>query len=286
MVDGLKILRLVTHQPLNENPILSGSWQSIVMQTTGEIIGGYASVKGLQFQEKNYCSRLKGSLHKYNNHGNHNYDDFKGEDVSRVVTELESDFCIDSSQTVINGIEFGMNIQVPFTVQPFLGNLVSFKGTPFNSKFENDFHYYEAVTQRYTLKIYDKGLQFRLNENIIRVEISVNKMVFFDSCEIRLKYLSDLHDQQLYPKLKKVLADIFQEIIFTDFSINESDLTNRERDLFLRASNPKTWIVISKEKSVYEHRRRLRKSFEELKNKHRRGLDFSKIIIEAIIDNC
>ena len=56
---------------------------------------------------------LSGSLHKYWNHGAHNYNDFNKEAVLWVLSDLKHKFNIIPEQCILKCLEIGINITPP-----------------------------------------------------------------------------------------------------------------------------------------------------------------------------
>ncbi len=98
-------------------------------------------------------------MHKYRNAGRHNYDDFTAVDVAKVVRELSERFEIDTATTLLNNVEFGVNVVLPFGVSVVLDNLIAYKGTPFLKVIDDGMSYYQSVKSHFIIKIYDKGKQ-------------------------------------------------------------------------------------------------------------------------------
>ena len=58
-----------------------------------------------------------------------------------------------------------------------------------------------------------------------------------------LHTLQDLTDENVYRTLADKFITLVHSLKFTDSSINENELSERERDLFLRFNNPKSWAI-------------------------------------------
>jgi hypothetical protein len=113
MIDGIKTLNLITNlSKLEKNTDLSGNWKIKERNDRGEILEGSAKFNGLIFSVKKRVCSLNGSLHKYKNHGLHNYDDFTAVDVAEVIRDLERRFEVGIYKTEINGLEWGVNVVV------------------------------------------------------------------------------------------------------------------------------------------------------------------------------
>jgi len=139
MIDGIKVFNLsVPSNKLLENPLLADYWHTNVKNTDGEIKKEFAEYFGLSFTVKNRNVRLQGSIHKYKNHGKHNYDDFTSHEVKNVLTELSEHFSINLYRSELNNLEFGVNVELPFSPKLILDNIVCYKGDPFSIQIEEE----------------------------------------------------------------------------------------------------------------------------------------------------
>ena len=174
MIDGTDAYNLITNpQNLIKNPFLTEFWDTTVHNLDGEIIRGFAVYMGLKFNIRYNKVRLQGSLHKYRNEGRHNYDDFTSLEVAKVVKELQERFEIDIYKTFLNNVEFGVNVVLPFGVHVVLDNLISYKGKQFERFVDKGISYYQCKLSKFIIKIYDKGKQYNLSDNVLRFEIKV-----------------------------------------------------------------------------------------------------------------
>ena len=281
MIDGIKTYDLKTDpQKLIENPYLDGHWKTTI-NSDAESLFDFAEYFGLKFQLKNGKVRLQGSVHKYRNEGRHNYDDFRAVDVAEVVRELSERFEIDTAQTLLNNVEFGVNVVLPFAVNVVLDNLIVYKGQPFNFIVEDGMSYYQCKRTKFIIKIYDKTEQFNLPYNVLRFEIKVTAMQYLETKGIKLRYLSDLLNMAIYEPLGNTLTEVFEEILFGDNTINESDLITRELETYLRGSNPKTWKPQAGEKER-KRLQRLEYEFKGILERHRPGVNFRSVVSDLI----
>lgn len=66
-------------------------------------------------------------------------------------------------------------------------------------------------------------------------------MQYLETKGVKLRYLSDLLNMNIFEPLGNILTEVFEEILFGDNTINENDLTTKELETFLRGSNPRAW---------------------------------------------
>ena len=281
MIDGIKTYDLKTDpQKLIENQYLDGHWKTTI-NSDAEPLFDFAEYFGLKFQLKHGKVRLQGSVHKYRNNGRHNYDDFNTMDVAKVVRELSERFEIDTAQTLLNNVEFGVNVVLPFGVHIVLNNLIVFKGEPFMKVVEEGMSYYQCKKTHFIIKIYDKGKQYKLPENVLRFEIKVMRMQYFETKGIKLRYLSDLLNMDIYEPLGNILTEVFEGILFGDNTLNEKALSQKDLTTFLRGSNPKAW----QEKGGQKVSRKLQRfecSFKAILERHRTGVNFRSVVSDLI----
>ena len=214
---------------------------------------------------------VKGSLHKFFNNGEHNANQFTAADLLLTLDQLVTRYGIDPFNSKINTIEFGVNVVLPFPVAPFLQNLVSYKNKPFTCDTHSKTPYYECRFQRFTVKLYDKGKQRGLDGNLLRFEIKVSKMVYFDGTGVHLNTLADLLNVANYEKLGALLINTFKTILFDDPTINPNDLTARERETYQNGRNPRYWQIPDDLPTV--DRSRLWKPLQRDESKYRAILD-------------
>ena len=282
MIDGIKTYDLKTDpQKLIENPYLAEYWDTTVHNSDGRYKYELAEYFGLKFRIKNEKVRLQGSVHKYRNAGRHNYDDFRAVDVAEVVQELSEHLEIDTSTTLLNNIEFGVNVVLPFRVNVVLNNLIVFKGEPFMKVVEDKMSYYQCKKTQFIIKIYDKGKQHNLPDNVLRFEIKVMRMQYLETKGIKLRYLSDLLNMDIYEPLGNILIEVFEGILFGDNTINESNLTAKKLETYLRGNNPTTW---KPQKGETERKRlyRLEMSFKSILERYRTGVNVQRVVSDLI----
>ncbi|SOD96399.1 hypothetical protein [Spirosoma fluviale] len=223
-----------------------------------------------------YRVEIKGSLHKFHNNGLHNANDFTANDLITALDQFVTTYGVNPFSSKLNNVEFGVNIRLPFPVTRVLNNLVSYKNKPFTLDTYSSTPYYQCVTQRYVVKLYDKGHQFNLGENLLRVEVKVLRMEYFKKTGVRLDTLTDLLTVANYSILGTLLVDTFIEILFDDPTINPATLTAKERDVYQNGRNPKFWHIpddlTPRQANTYRHRlQRTERKYRALIEKHQKG---------------
>jgi hypothetical protein len=274
MIDGIKILRL----PINIDGLIKNCllvWPLSNISIDGEFINRpqVAEYNGIRFILKNSNVKLSGSLHKYSNRGLHNYNDFYVNDLTSVINEICDKFSFDSKEAELNGVEFGINVNIPCTPQIFIDSIIHYKGTPFERMNINGKGYgRECIKDNFIIKCYDKSLQYLLPGNVLRFEIKVIKMRFFEDNGIILKTLNDLKNIEIYPGLSSILTRYFEELLVYNQNSDISKLSDEQQNLILRGSNPLYWL---------ERRQNIAQNSAKRKSYQRELLQF-KTLIETI----
>lgn len=193
---------------------------------------------------RNKYLTLEGSLHKFFNGGEHNYNDFCYRDMKNTIAEITTQIGFESNTAVLHNIEFGVNIEVPFNVKEFLQNqVINYKGQPKakNSAIKKTGHMIEFIQTGYLIKFYDKGSQYKLSRNILRFEIRTKRMAFIKSTGI--KTLSDLADISKLRKLVPLLLKAFDNILIYDKAV-ESNLSAEDLTIYLHGINENYWVQL------------------------------------------
>jgi hypothetical protein len=283
MFDGFKILNLCTGASITQNSILQDFWTSNVKIEGGEVLKEWAVYFGIAFNVKYDIPRLTGSLHKYFNNGEHNANDFTFTDLLAVIDDLKTKFNIDPETSLLNNVEFGVNVIVPFEVNSLLDCLISYQNQPFNREVERGKVYYQCKKTEHIVKIYNKGLQYKRAENILRFEIKIIRMRYLQSKGIDIDTLQSLTEPDNYPKIGRLLLSVFDDILFDDKSIEPQTLEPSERELYFNGRNPKYWIKDSAMSAAQrKQKERERTRFNELLDNHRNGDNMPLIARELI----
>lgn len=280
MVDFIKITNTgINPEVFLNNPNLS--FTDRIDTITGEIIEcrKYATYRGMKFFiTAKGVTGISGSLHKYYNEGEHNYDDFTMMKLMNTIEDLQFRFKLDPSSVFLNSIEFGVNIEVPFNPDNFINHLVTHNYTQFNTEKTASKNYASVAYSQFILKIYNKGLQFGQDKNILRFEVKIVRMEKIKGYGIRT--LNDLLVPDKLMAIKSMLLDHFKEIIYYDAKIDLKSLSQLERDLLRDGYNPKFWME-HKKKSGSNASKKLRK-YQELISNY--GKSNYPIIVKLISD--
>ncbi len=219
-------------------------FHSIVSEKSGLINDTkIAKFRGLTIKIKGSNVLLQGSLHKYKNYGEHNYNDFNYSELTEVINDLSKVFQVTPESFIIQNLEFGINIELPFNPDLIITGLIVHKQTKFSCLpvEATNVNSRTFVHNRFTIKVYDKGLQYNLSQNLIRIELKVTKMIHLKGFKQVL--LSNLLDIEVLKALKDLLIKTWKEIIMVDFTINLKSLKSfKKREFLLSAKDPSFWI--------------------------------------------
>ncbi|MEJ6980739.1 hypothetical protein WG906_09785 [Pedobacter sp. P351] len=131
-----------------------------------------------------------GSLHKYFNEGMHNYNDFDFMQLLQVIEDLRSKFGTGILKMAVTGLEFGLNVNTPFTPQRFTDRCISHSSKERMPIVRDDLKGYDKGisfnSTDYWIKIYNKSKQYRQPINILRLEVKYLRSRVFESADIRI----------------------------------------------------------------------------------------------------
>ena len=193
------------------------------------------------------CS-IVGSLHKYKNNNDTNYNGFTFSELAETLESLQSDFDINLRRTHIHSMEIGVNINLDYNPEIILKNVVCHKGKGFDSldRKERKLGLICEHTD-YAVKLYDKGRQSKiedLGKYVLRYEVKVFRQRMLEPFSIST--LADLQDVEKVAPLISVLADRLREIVFFDHSFKGDALTEAKRLNWERYSNPNYWANLNR----------------------------------------
>jgi hypothetical protein len=240
-------------------------------QKTGELfenskVSQYNGIEKFCTIKNNQYTTLKFSYHKYFNPENKNHTDFTISNYLDVLTDLSDKFEINPYLTTLHNLEFGVNITLPFKTKTFLNSIISYKGKEYRKEtFKCTGNLLRFEFEQYELKIYDKGKQYQLQDNILRFEIKVTKMEFLTAKKITAINYTDLLQKNTIENLSKLLLKAFTNLLIYDNTINLRAVKNqKEREILLNGKNPKFWSEIQNNNTLKSKRQR----FKNLVLKH------------------
>ncbi len=252
MIDGVKILcnTSASHWLSNENL----TFHTTVNETTGEILSTkrYAVKNGLRFElvqsavSPKVHTLCKGSLATFYNNGLHNGFDYDFNAFAQTLNIIQNQYAIVPADAVLQGFEFGVNITLPIPVKEFLRCLKHCKATSFAMlKISGVIVGLQLPMQRYTLKVYDKGLQLNQSDsNILRFELSINKMVYVQG--LNIKTLANLLSVNIWVQLGKMLLQFWSDTVYIPKKVPIKTMPNQTQKKFLRYLDADYWNDLTK----------------------------------------
>jgi len=195
---------------------------------------------------------FKGSLHKCWNFKNsqfaHNYNDFTFTEIKETVKYIEKKYLLKVKQSRLQNLEFGINLNVPFLVTPFLKNNLISNGTEINTatNFKNDGYAIQFKRTDCIIKIYNKikGIRAR----------------YFHKCGIN--NLNDVLSRENLCNAFELLVKEFDKLIIID-KINFDKIKNKKHQLILKDFiTPNFWTGLNKNVR-YKKRKQLEKLLKQ-----------------------
>jgi len=252
--------------------------QSSVALFTGELTEYPKKGKeaNLEVRISKHIAAIIGSLHKYFNilhlEKNHNHNSFYYSQIVYVVNHLCELFQV-QERTSLTNLEFGFNLEVEADPQKIIDyNILMYdlKNHNRDMKFSGKGDFKEFQKSDYSLKLYNKSKQYRINKNIFRVEIKITKKRLLE--KLGIFKIEDLLRENIYNKLFDFLEKEFTKVLIID---EFHGLTIPEKDIekLNKYSNPNYWNTLRKDKN-YKRQNRLKKDFNLLISKY--GLDKTK----------
>ena len=230
MIDFVKCqIKNADTKALLENRLLE--FKGTYSVNTGELGNKRkAKYKGLKFIiYDSGCTLVQGSLHKYWNDGFHNHNSFTFENLQFVLKDLAAKFNINLSNCVFQNIEIGVNITLPFPVNTVLDNLLFHKCEKFKDVSIKGANFKEAEHSQYYVKIYDKGLQYKIPENLMRFELKFSKMKKVN--KVGVMTLQDLQNKANFKPLDGLLLDGWDKLKLFDGTLKTDQLSTYQRQV-------------------------------------------------------
>lgn len=240
---------------------------------TGEVMEypKKGSDSNLQISINQFSATILGSLHKYKNlleeNGEQNHDDFSFCQIQEVIRGLIKKYDIEKD-TLLTNLEFGFNLAVSKDPKTIIDSNVlmnNFKSANKNLKFSGSGDYKEFQLTDYRIKIYNKSKQYKLKDNILRVELKIIQKRLLLSLGIHC--LEDLLDKKALKRLFKLFIAKFEGLIIID-RFDSDIIPEKDCNKLNKYTNSIYWITIKSEKSpkqIYT----LKKDFTHILNKYK-----------------
>ena len=197
-----------------------------------------------------YRSQLKGVVNMHNAKTKGRINDYKGfngdlftfESITETIAHLCGVLDISPYICTLQNIEIGINNIVPFQVVRFIDGLLYHKGKSITeAKDEDGWTYKQFKHGEYIVKIYDKGKQYLLPNEVIRVEVKITKMrKLIEKAGINISTLADINETTLKQAFD-FLYNEFNEVIYYDYSLKTDGLTEAKQRKVLEYQNRTFW---------------------------------------------
>ena len=223
---------------------------SLVNNKTGEVVGTKAEYNKLTFTLSTspitgaQQHTVTGSIHCYHNKGGDNSNQFSIQDLSVAIDDLAERFGIDPTSALIQTLEIGVNLSLPYSPTKVIRSMVVCSNKPYSRQIDEKEPGQGLVWtfDDHEVKIYDKGnLSGCAPKNLLRVEVKARKKRFLKKYNVWT--LDDLRNPtNLIPLVDKLL-EVIDRIVFIDPIPPRLDLLiDTERADFYRFRDPYTWI--------------------------------------------
>jgi len=205
----------------------------------------------------NSLNGIKAPNHETNNFKGYNGNQFGLKQIIEVREHLQVLFNCNANQMVFQNIEFGINTEPRFNPQKFISGLLYHSGIMFEHKFKRA--YAQVEHERLIIKIYNKGLQYCMNNSTLRIEIKVRKMI--ELLDTGIKTFADIDEITLNRAFKHLLRR-FDEVMYYDKTIKIKISTNKQKLLISNYKNKSYWMDDLKPKHRDRHKKRLKQFIE------------------------
>ena len=236
-----------------------------------------------------------GSLHKFNNlwvyNDNHNYNDFNACEIDCVNDFICDSLNIDPIETKITNLEFGFNILVDEDIKNILDRTImyNFENHTRKETFRGQGYFKEFCKTDYSIKIYNKSKQYKIQHNILRVELKITRSRLLN--KLGVYCLADLNKTS-YKSLFAAFLERFDKLLIVDTLRLVNEKHWADKDLLKDGTNPNFWVDIKNRetRNVNAHRK---EKFKRLLNDNYSSVTQNKIrnsliakFYELIDDNC
>lgn len=211
-----------------------------------------ANFENMEIIIREKTAEIKHSLHMLNNilnnDGKHNYNDFTYSDLVHTIDVLTEKIPT-SNNTSITRLEFGLNINIDVPAKRIIENNVVMHKEVFhneNNKYAGRGELKRFVHAQYQIKVYDKQLQYGIEEHTLRFEIVFKSKSLLRS--LGVDTLEDLKNKEVLRNLFSYLLKRYAEMrIIDDF-----DSVKPKSDLaeLYKLTNPLYWNVHLKKKGL------------------------------------
>ncbi|RZJ52418.1 MAG: hypothetical protein EOO44_11845 [Flavobacterium sp.] len=249
--------------------------------------------ENMELKITNKEAYIHNSIHRFYNKAVYgidgNYNDFKHSNLVNSIDFLEDRIKFHSDKLYLSqGLEFGLNLKVPFDIDQFILHECILYDFSEVSKFPQPTEeqvYKEFEKGNFRLKIYNKGRQQCKNlESILRIEIKFLDKRDFNKNGIYV--LSDLENRDNLQFLYDKLITLVKSKLMCVDNIENRNFTNYKKTKLYKYCSAKFWAELDKDKFKLESNK-VYSYFEKNKLLEHKNilLDLMDIKFEELLDS-
>lgn len=273
MIDNIKF-NILNKNEFEQNLERKGliNFKSTYNVITGEA-NDYPKVGKLENMEIRITKKgaiIKGSIHKYYNSiigsGNHNHSDFSFRNWGFAINDLCEKLEIDKDKTKLTNLEFGFNITVIEKPKQLIEKnilMLDLKDHNRRHNYRGKGSYKEFEKTDYSLKLYDKGKQYKLlDKNLLRIELKITSSRYLKKLGIiNLNHLGYYAFNGLFEALLKH----FNNIMIVDSIKAPKGIREDQMILFKNCINPNHWngLHAKEKKETYREFVKIMKKYNQ-----------------------
>lgn len=219
---------------------------------------------------------IKGSLHKFKNGGIHNHDDFNWNEAFQTIDDLSDTLGLQVKDLNLVNLEWGLNIETDIPPKEIINGLVMHHGVDFKKMYVSPGTCSICQHAQFAIKVYDKGKQSHLSKNLMRIEVSANKSIYYNS--LGVNSLHDLVKEEVRANLQNSLIYVWMDSILIDLEMMQIHPSNKnDFERIAKWSNPNFWTRSTKQTREYN-----KKAYDRFRRKH--GFVTKEIIIQRMLE--
>lgn len=269
MIDNIRIK--IKDKNSFENYLLENEitdFQNFFNITTGEMIEypKMGKEENLDIRITKEGSFIFGSLHKFENLSfegiNHNANPFTFYQLECLIPYLIEKFNLKNNHK-ITAFEFGFNIPIDRDPEIIVAQnilMYDFKSPNRDLKYKGKGDFKEFQKSDYSLKIYNKSKQYKLESHILRIELKITTTRKVQ--ELGIFSLEDFLNKTTMINLFGALYKEFDKVLIVD-QFDSSKFNEGDTQKLNKYTNPNFWFRVNQEKS-YKVRNRMRREFFQL----------------------
>lgn len=241
--------------------------------------------KQTNIMESTHNLEINGSLHKYYTNGFNNTD-YTYFDFVCTIYKLSKTFGINPFHCRITNLEFGVNINPKENIYHIISQCIFLKNKMPNVNNYNGKGYMKVFEfAQYSVKMYDKGIQYGSDNNQLRFEIKAKKNQYLKFANIIT--LADLFDIEKWNKLSNHLQEMLMRLlIYEDIDLNL--MPHKDQLFYTKTMNSNYWYETHQKSkhTLKEHRQKFKKLTNDYGNNLQKNLLYqikekTKILINS-----